>query len=404
MQTYRWKGIDANGKSQSGKQSALSPVDLKASLLTKNIALLSCKKQISYNLIPIVLWQNNVSQESLESFFEQTGMLLECGVALDKSLQLFLNNSTSQSLNRIIRGILSDVESGNSLSYSMQKQKSIFPKFVYQIVDAGEKAGQINSVLKKIAQQIHEQILIKKELKKALLLPAITFVVAISIVAAILIFIVPQFQNIFNILDREIPQSTQTILSISEFIRSKGMIFAAMAVAILIVFTSIFLKTKQAKKLKDLLVLKVWFLNKIIVLKNLTIFFQTLTMSVSSGMTIKNGLIGAISTIKNSVIKSKVSKVVDSISSGESLATAFDQVKPKYISEKTIALIDVGEQTGNMAVMMNKISINLGQELKNKTDFLLTILQPIFIIIVGIIIAGLMLAIYVPIFNLANSL
>ena len=269
MNKYIWKGINSYGETKKGTNLASSPQHLKNLLLEQKIALFEHKVKKENQFKSFLNFSSKVSLQQKVFFFEQLSILINSGVELLKALKLVEQQTRSKKLKIIISQLSNDVEKGEALSNALQKHNSTFSPTAIYLTKAGENSGQLGFVLEKISQDLNRQLTLKKRLKQAATMPIITLTFALLIVWGIFIFAIPQFETLFSSMDSQIPNTTKTIINISHFLQSNNFLFLFIGFCLTAVLVKPILKKQQAQKIKDALVLKTIFINKLFLLYNL---------------------------------------------------------------------------------------------------------------------------------------
>jgi len=404
MPKYFWKGIDEKGTQRSGVTQAINTERVKQDLLERNIALLSCVLHKKNILFRIIRFKQKIKTEDLILFFEHMSVLVSSGVDVAGALELFISQTSSEYFKDIVEQIASDVKKGQSIALAMQKFSGVFSFFMIELIRIAEHTGNLGFVFLYLAHYIKARQTLMRDIKHAATVPVLTFVFSLIIIIGIFLFVVPQFEAIFESMGKVLPKSTRIILSISEMLRTRASLFF---VTVFFVFGLIFKKLGTRKKiraLKDRFLFKIAFFGRLYLLSDLINFLQGLLMFTKSGISLKPALGYSQGVISNTIFKSKVAFIETLVTQGKSLEYALRTAGSKYFPEKLVMMVAVGEQAGNLDEMLEKALALFQAELKAKLHFLTSILQPVLLIIVGVFIALIMFAVYLPIFNLARIL
>jgi len=402
MQRYSWKGIDELGVYRKGVLLANSEQDLKNKLLAQKIALLKFRNASNFLVSRFLYFSRKVPFVQVIYFFNHISLLVESGIDLLKAISLVANQIKSKVFQKIVLQIQSDVDKGSSFSDALQKHKKVFTPFMVWMVKAGEKTGKLDFVLKQLSDFLSLRFNLAKHLKQAAVLPMITLVFAFLLVLGIFIFIVPQFESLFESMDHQLPATTKFVLSISNFLRSDGIWLFSGFLLLLIIFFRFLFALPAIKNSKDELFCKIYFLRNIVINFDLICFLQILSLCLKSGIPLKDALVNSEQIAKNFVFKRKITDLTNLVSQGKSFTQALQVVGNDFFPESLIAAVSVGEQVGNLDLMLAKQAAFFRTELDSKLAVITSLLQPILMIIIGLIIAFLMLAIYLPIFNMSS--
>ncbi|MFH1831533.1 MAG: type II secretion system F family protein [bacterium] len=406
MPTYYWTGIDTYGTKKTGISHATTIDQLKQNLLAQNIALLTCnpaqKKSPIFSLFTF-LAEKKITDHLLITFFQHLAILVSNGVDIAHALNLFAKQTSHNAFKNTVTQLATDIKNGDSFSTTLKCFPHIFNPFMIHIIDAGEKTGNLGICLQKIEKHLEDRLTLKKDLMRAALLPGITLLFAIFIILGLFIFIVPQFSTIFNTFERPLPYSTQIVFAISNALQTKTSIFLILTTPFIIFALSLLTRLKPITQIIDRLLLALPYINNILLLSDRITFLQTTSLFLHAGIPLSSAIENANLTIANQSFQQKNSILLNAVTHGQTLEQALKQVGAKYYPENLIALVATGEHSGKLDIMLDKAAQIFMVQLKSKLHFLTTTLQPILLIITGLIIAGLMLSIYLPIFDLANN-
>ena len=403
MKSFSWIGIDISGKSRRGIIGCSSDVELKQILLKDGIALIkfsskSKKKRDFWDFLG-----RGINSKDGIYFFSSLSMLLGSGEVLLSSLKIILYHTKSRNFKLVIDALISDLNHGLSFANALEKHPQIFNPLVVSMIASGEGSGQLGVVCEQVEKHLQDSLDIKKKLKGAALLPTITLFFAFLIVSLILVFIIPRFVILFSDLEQPIPPLTRFVFKMSLFVRSWKMIVLTLGFLVLYVAFKFSFKSFVFKKIKDRLILRIYFVRRISLLFNLIFFLQALIMQLSCGVKLLSAIQRACLVVSNSILAEKIKLVASSLDKGESLAKSMELEGDEYFPTELVAVVSIGEKSGRLKEMLQKILILFQRDLQAKINFAMSIFQPVLIILVGCIIAFILIAVYMPIFNLAST-
>lgn len=401
MEKYLWKGIDRFGENKKGIIFAQSKEHASTLLLEQGVALLDCKLERE-SFFKKINFSRKVRLEQKVFFFNQLAVLIESGVELLKALKIVCRQIESKKIKNIISQVIDDVASGASFSASLGKFSDIFSTYIIYVIRSGEHSGKIGFALKNLGNYLNERLILKNKFKKAALLPLITLGFAFLIIWGIFVFVVPQFESLFISMGKEIPDSTKFVMRISNFLRSNKFLIFLFVFLLLIFFFRLLLQQENVKKIKDKILLKIYLINKVFLLSDLISFLQSLSMFLSTGINLSFALELSVNTVKNSYLKEKVFQLKQHVTQGKSFEESLTLIGPDFFPENLVAVVSVGEQTGNLDKMLQKAASCFQEDLSNSLQFILTLFQPVLMVLIGLLVAFLMLAVYMPIFNMAS--
>lgn len=398
MPLYTWQGITLTGNRQRGSLNAETPEQLKEQLLSSGIALLSYSEQTSR-------WQwiksrNISSQTELITFFEYLQHLLNSGVPLLKALELVSNQLNNHQLNMTLKQITVRVTKGESFAETLHLYPETFSPLMVQLITAGEKTGKLPTALIYLSAYLKEQTKFKKTLTQAALFPLFTIAFAFIITLGILLFIIPQFEQFFSSLDKTLPPLTQALLTMSSWLRSWHSIATAIGVGGIMVLAKIF----TPKDIFARFFAQLPFIGNLIMLTNLITTLRMLSLFLKAGIPLKNALETIESSLKNQFFKQKLISITKALVAGQSLATQMPMLAPTRDREVLRTFVTLGEQTGKLDAMLDKAIVIFEEKLTKQMEHFSLFFQPTLMIIVGLIIAFIMAAVYLPLFNLAYSI
>lgn len=405
MIEYRWQGIDQYGVSKKGVSFALSQESLEQQLKFDGIALLECKEPFFKRLFNInILKKTKIDLIEKALFFQHVGTLLEHGIPIVKALKSAAHQAGAVNFKSIIIEIISDVEKGKKFSSSFC---SHFPQEALKfsiLLENAETTGSLGSVCKQIGNNIESIQSIKQSIRRAIATPALTAVFALIVTMAIILFVVPHFEELFRSSKTAIPTITQNLFVFSAWIKSQfGLVFLVGFSLGFIFIVRINKLRMLVKKIINFLLPSIPIFNHIFFDYIALSFLQTVSLYVNAGLPLIVGIDKAQEIISNLVAYSSFEKTIATrVMDGISLEKALYEFKIQFCSPIIISLIGIGEQTGNLGKMLDKAICLQENQLYKRLETATTLVGPIFTIILGLFIAGLLIAIYLPIFGLAQ--
>lgn len=341
-----------------------------------------------------------IKAKDLQIFTRQLATLLGSGIPILQSIETLAQSARAPALNIALKEIIRDITQGKRFGDAMAEHPMIFDRFYVNMVRAGEESGNIDTILTRLAQYIEKSVKIQGKVKGALVYPAVIMVVAGVVVAALLIFVIPKFETLFKSGNQELPMITQMVVGMSKFfVAYWWAIFAAIGGA---VFAAInYYRTPAGRETCDKIFIDTPYFGDLIQKSAVARFTRTLATLLGSGVSIMEALDIAAKTAGNSVIEQALVRARESLTEGKSLTVPL--TKEKYIPQMVTQMIGVGEQTGNMDTMLNKVADFYEDEVDVAVGALTAILEPMLMVVLGGIIAFLVVAMYLPIFNLAGA-
>lgn len=399
MPIYVWKGRTPSGSIESGELVAKNPEEVHKILRERRVVPTSVRPKPKEIKIPFL--QGRVSSRDISVFTRQFSVMINAGLPLIKCLEIQLEQVTSDKFKEILRGLITAVEGGSTLEDGLRKYKDIFGELYINMVEAGEKGGALAEILRRLAQYLEKSDEIKRKIRGAMIYPAMITVVAIGAVAIMLIFVIPTFAEMYSGLGAELPAITQLVINLSKWLRSN--IFYLLAIIIgLAIAIRFYYRTEDGHLRIDAFLLKVPIFGTLINKQAIARFTRTLSTLIASGVNILDSLEITAGTTGNKVIENAILRSRSSIAQGESIAAPLAKEK-EIFPPMVIQMINIGEQTGGLEEMLEKVADFYDDEVDQAVENLMNALEPIIIVFLAVVIGGMVMAMYLPIFKLATE-
>jgi type IV pilus assembly protein PilC len=392
---YAWEGKDKRGNRVKGKSLAPDETTLRGELRRQGIAASRIKKQSA----PPGRG-GRVKPEDIAIFARQLATMLAAGIPLVQAFEIVGNGNDKPAMQKLILDIKADVEGGTSLHEALGKHPLYFDDLFVNLVEAGEQAGALESLLDKVATYKEKTEALKKKVKKALFYPAAVLVVAVIVTVILLIFVIPQFESLFKGFGADLPAFTQAVIDLSKFVQADG-IFIAMVVGGL--FYTFFYFKKRSRKMREFLdrmSLKVPIIGPILVKSAIARYARTLSTMFAAGVPLVEALESVAGATGNIVYEDAVLKMRDEVATGQRLQRAMESTG--LFPNMVIQMIAVGEESGSLDSMSAKVATFYEAEVDNAVDSMSSLLEPLIMAILGVLVGGLVIAMYLPIFKLGS--
>jgi type IV pilus assembly protein PilC len=342
----------------------------------------------------------SVDPKELQVFTRQFATLIGSGVPIVQSVEALIGPGRSPTFNDALNAILVQLNKGRRLADALKEHPKIFDSMYVNLVHAGEEGGVLDTVLNRLATYIEKSVKLKGKLKGAMFYPIAVIVIAGIIVSGILTFVIPKFVEIFKSSGMELPWITQKVVEFSDAFRKYWYIFFGVCIMIPTAFRSYY-ATADGRRTLDSFILKMPMFGELVRKGAIARFTRTLSTMLGAGVRIMEALDISAATTKNWVIEQILYKAKESISKGKTLSEPLKASKeiPFMVSQ----MISVGEQTGSMDQMLDKVANFYEEEVETTAAALTSMLEPIMMVVLGGIIAVLVVAMYLPIFNLAGA-
>ncbi|HKV76369.1 MAG TPA: type II secretion system F family protein [Gemmatimonadales bacterium] len=342
----------------------------------------------------------SIKTRDLVIFTRQFATMINAGLPLVQSLDILAKQTENKALADVTRQVVFDVESGHTLADAFSKHPKAFPDLYVNMVAAGEAGGILDTILLRLATFLEKSDALVRKVKGAMVYPAVIFSVAGIAVSVLLIFVIPTFQSMFASVNLELPLPTRIVIGASNLLISYWWILIGIAL-----FAAWGVKqyyaTKDGKKRIDTLMLNLPVLGDLLRKSAVSRFTRTLGTLISSGVSILDGLEITAKTAGNQVIHDAVMESRASIAGGETIAAPLE--KSKVFPPMVISMISVGESTGGLDEMLSKIADFYDEEVDVAVGALLSLMEPIMIVVLGVIVGGMVVAMYLPIFDMVNA-
>ena len=399
MPIYKWEGKAAKGAVKKGEMEAPSEAAIRIHLRQQNIipTKISPKgKEITISL----LFKKKVDQRSVAVFTRQLATMIDAGLPLVQSLEVLSSQQDNKVFKDIIRVIREDVEGGSTFAGALKKHPTAFNELYTNLVVAGEEGGILDTILNRLATYIEKAEALKKKVKSALIYPATIVTVAVAVVMILMLFVIPVFETMFQSAGQSLPLPTVIVLTMSKMIKKYIVIFIPVLILLFYLFKRYY-KTDNGKAVVDRLLLKSPVFGPLFRKIAVARFSRTLGTLVSSGVPILDGLTIVSRTAGNRAIEIAIMNARASIREGETIAEPLG--RSSLFPPMVIQMIAVGESTGALDTMLSKIAEFYEDEVDVAVSNLTSLLEPLLMIFLGVVIGGVVIAMYLPIFNMASA-
>jgi type IV pilus assembly protein PilC len=400
MPVYTFRGTNRSGAAVSGERTAANKTELAAMLRREqvNVSKMS-EKGREFN---IPTFGTGVDAKELAVFTRQFSVMIDAGLPLVQCLEILANQQENKTFQKVLTGVRASVEGGATLSASLKQYDKVFDALYYNMVDAGETGGILDTILQRLATYIEKNVRLKRAVRSALIYPTAVIGIAGLVITLLLWKVVPIFVTLFNGLGAELPLPTRVVIGLSQFIGSwyGFMIFIAGAGSVAAL--AWWYKTPQGRITIDTVVLKLPVLGMLMRKIAVARFTRTLGTLISSGVPILEGLDITARTAGNAVIERAIIATRKAVEAGRSLVDPLKEsdVFPGMVTQ----MIGVGEQTGAMDAMLQKIADFYEDEVDVAVKDMLTLLEPMMIMFLGIVVGGIVVSLYLPLFSLISKL
>jgi type IV pilus assembly protein PilC len=397
--TFTWKGRSPSGELLSGEYQAETKEDLVSHLRKRKIIITSMREKAKSGLSLKLPGQDRVSVKDIGVFTRQFATMINAGLPMVQCLDILAQQTEKEFFRTSIARIMADVEGGSTLAESMARHPKVFSTLYVNMVEAGEAGGILDVILVRLATFLEKLDQLQRKVKGALTYPSVVAIVAVGATCFMLIFIIPTFARMFTDFGGQLPLPTQIVMGLSDFLRGYWWMIAAIGVGTVIAIQRYY-KTSNGRLVIDRLLLRIPVLGQVIRKGSVARFTRTLGTLISSGVPILSGLEITARTAGNRVVENAVVATRESISQGNTIAEPLKAggVFPPMVT----SMIAVGEQTGALDEMLEKIATFYDSEVDTAVDALTAIIEPVMIVVMGTVVGGMLIAMYLPMFKLVS--
>jgi type IV pilus assembly protein PilC len=397
--TYNYEVRDQSGKTISGSIVADSQALVLERLKEQGMVPVKVALQKKVNLKMEFNVRTKVKLKDLAIFSRQFSTMVSSGLPMLRALATLENQTSSKALSVAVSEVRQDVERGSSLSASMAKHPKVFNNLYVAMVKSGETGGVLDAVLDRLAGNLEREVSLRGRIKSAMTYPIVVLGFVTLIMMAMLLFIVPQFKSIYAELHGTLPLPTRILLAVSDAVRTK-LPFVLVAIAVIVFLFKRWKKTDKGRHAVDKFKLKAPIFGPLFQKTALSRFSRTLSVMSKSGVPIIQALDVVAETVNNAVMSEAVRDVQESVKQGESLAKPLS--RHEVFPGMVVQMLTVGEETGALDTMLEKIAQFYDDEVTAAVDSLTSILEPVMIAVVGGAVGLAVIALYMPMFNIIN--
>jgi type IV pilus assembly protein PilC len=401
MPVYQWVGKNRKDEVQKGEIDAVSEEAVKAQLARQRITPTKVKKKPKDLFANVTFLQPTVKQRDVILFARQFSTMIDAGLPIIQCLDILYSQQANATFKRMLKEIKESVEGGATLAEALKKFPKQFDNLFVNMIAAGEAGGILDAILRRLAAYMEKAAKLKAQVKGAMTYPIVTLIIAVLVLAVILVFVIPVFEEMFADFGGELPMPTKIVVAMSDMVKSK-IIYIVIGLVLFIIAFKKFYGTEKGREIADKMILKVPvfgdLLRKVAVAK----FTRTMGTMLASGVAILEALDIVAKTAGNKTVEKAVYNVRKGISEGRTMADPLAQsgVFPSMVCQ----MISVGESTGALDAMLEKIADFYDEEVDQAVENLTALIEPFMLVFLGVTIGGLVIAMYLPIFKMAGAI
>jgi len=391
---FLWEGTDRRGKKVKGKSLANDEATVRADLRRQGVVPTRIRKQRK----SMFAGAAKITTGDIALFSRQLATMLAAGIPLVQAFEIVGTGHENAAMQKLILSIKADVEGGSSLHEALAKHPLYFDDLFVNLVESGEQAGALETLLDKIATYKEKTEAIKKKIKKALTYPAAVLVVAFIVTTILLIFVIPAFEDLFQGFGADLPGFTRMVIDLSIFVREKGWYLAIMIIAAVSAFFYFKKRSRAMRHWLDRMTLKTPIIGPIMQKAAIARYARTLSTMFAAGVPLVEALESVSGATGNIVYEEGVLRMRDEVATGQRLQQAMENTD--LFPNMVIQMIAVGEESGSLDEMSGKVADFFEEDVDNAVDNLSSLLEPMIMAILGVLVGGLVVAMYLPIFKL----
>lgn len=400
MAIFKYKAINSEGQRIEGSQSADSESQIREMLLSNQYYPLSIEKENSKSKKSFS-FNSKVKLKDIAVFCRQFYVMLDSGLSIGKALNILIEQCEKPKLREALIGVNGELKRGETLASSMRKRKDVFPNLLTSMIDAGERSGNLDIILKRMAEYYEKETKIRGKIKSAMIYPIVLGVVAIIAITFILTFVMPTFVQMFEENNVDLPMSTKMVLGTSKMLGKYGIIIFLILVTAIILLVK-YLKSEEGQYKLSSINLKIPVIKKLTQKIIVSRFTRTMGIVSSSGMSLVTSIEIVASVVGNKIAEKELLKVKEKVLKGEGLGDSIMNIK--IFPPMLASMVKIGEEAGSLDSILDKTADFYDDELEREIKTATALIEPSMIVLMGIIIGFLLISILTPMFKMYNSI
>jgi len=399
MPEFRWTGTNKQGRTLSGTISAANRKEAQDLLEKRGVTAPKLASK-GLDLSKFGQFGSGINDKQLATFTRQFATMINAGLPLVNCLQILSRQQDNKTFQTVILDVEQEVEKGGTLADAMARHNGIFNDLYVNMVSAGEQGGILDTILARLATHLEKSASLRSKIKTAMIYPLVVTIVLLVVITVMLVFIIPIFEAMFSDMGADLPGPTKVVVALSQFVTKYILLILAAAAGLVIAYKSWY-KTESGQRVIDQIKLSMPIFGQLQRKMAIARFTRTLGTLVSSGVAILDGLSITSKTAGNKVVADAIMTARTSISGGENISHPLE-VSGVFPSMVT-SMIAVGEETGGLDDMLLKIADFYEEEVDVAVSGLTSTIEPLMIVVLGIVVGGMVIAMYLPIFNVVGA-
>ncbi len=395
LETYIWEGTNRRGERMRGEQNATNPAIIKADLRRQGIMPRKIRKKSK-----ALFSSGKIKSAEVTAFTRQLATMLTAGIPLIQSIDLIGRGHTKPSIQTMIGSVKSTIEGGGTVTEALRKHPTIFNELFCNLVSAGERSGSLDVMLDRIASYKEKTDSMKGKIKKALFYPTAIVIVAVLVSVCLLIFVVPQFESLFAGFGAQLPALTRMVINLSKFLQHYWLIIFGSIAIFGVIASKMIKRSPTFLHNLDRVMLKLPILGVILVKASIARFARTLATTFAAGLPLVEALDAVAGAAGNRVYSTAIKKIKEDVSTGQTLQQALLAVN--LFPPMVVQMIAIGEESGTLETMLSKVASIYEEEVDNAVDSLSSLIEPLIMVVLGVLVGGMVIAMYLPIFKMGS--
>ncbi|MBD3609889.1 MAG: type II secretion system F family protein [Gammaproteobacteria bacterium] len=397
IETYVWEGRDTQGKKLKGEISAVNPILAKAELRQRNIQPIRVKKKSR----PLFGTRSRITSTDMTIFSRQLATMINAGVPIVQALDVISGSVEKPDFRKLVIELKNDVAAGSPLAQAMAKQPKRFDNLFRSLINVGEESGTLDTMLKRLAEYQERIQIINAKVRKAMVYPVAVLTIAFFLTLFMLVKVVPEFESLYQGFGSELPNLTQTVVSISQFTQDWWLLMTLTVVGSIFGFVYSYKNSRKTRLATIHFLMRMPVFSGIIQKSAIARFSRTLSTMFTAGVPLVNSLETVANAVDNEVYHDKIVEIRDQVSTGEQLHTSM-RTNTALFPNMVIQMVAIGEESGSLDSMLSKVADFYEEEVNNTVDTLSTLMEPLIMVILGFVVGSLVLAMYMPMFQMGS--
>jgi type IV pilus assembly protein PilC len=392
---YIWEGKDKRGHKVRGKALAANEQALRADLRRQGVAATRVKTQSKVG-------RGKVQPQDIAVFARQLATMMSAGIPMVQAFEIIGNGHEKPAVQKLVLDIKANIEGGSTLHESLAKHPLYFDDLFVNLVEAGEHAGALETLLDKIATYKEKTEALKKKIKKALFYPIAVLVIAVIVSVILLIFVIPQFESLFKGFGADLPAFTQMVVNMSKFMQHQGWVVGIVVAGAIYGFMYFHKRSRNMRRFLDRAALKFPIVGPILQKSAIARFARTLSTMFAAGVPLVEAMQSVAGATGNIVYEEGTMRMKDEVATGQRLQRAMENTG--LFPNMVVQMIAVGEESGSLDTMSGKVAEFYEAEVDNAVDGMASLMEPLIMAVLGVLVGGMVIAMYLPIFKLGQAI